>query len=137
MNITAKRDAAPVTTYYHQLAVALNQGLERTIRMEAAATVRKASQLSPVKPLPVSELRTRARESLLVKFGEGSMGGSVNKFTSRRLKKNGAGFGWLVNRATARVMPMGMVWPSPGAQAAPQPHNGQGWRTGDAQWNHW
>jgi hypothetical protein len=136
MRFTAQLDTAPVGTYYNQLAAALKQSLPKTIRMEAAATVRRASQLQPVKPLPTAELRLRARESVIKRFSDGSIGGSVNKFTGKRKSKYGGGFAWFVDKTTARVRPVGDVW---GGQSitAPQDHTRKGWRLNDAEWAGW
>lgn len=136
MKFTASVNVAPVVSYYNQLAVALNQSLEKTIRMEAAATVRRASQLDPVKPLPRQELTLRAREQIIKRFGSGDYVGTVNKFTGNRSKKRGSGYGWLVNRSIARVMPMGKVWDG-GRLNTPSDNNGDGWRTNDVQWSKW
>jgi hypothetical protein len=45
MQITARVDVKPVQTYYGELATVLRQSLPRTLKMEAAATVRRAMQM--------------------------------------------------------------------------------------------
>lgn len=133
---TAHVDVSPVGTYYNQLAAALNQSLPKTIRMEAAATVRRASQLQAVRPLPADELRLRARESVVKRFQDGSIIGSVNKFTGRRRNKWGEGFAWAINGTTAKARPVGLLWDG-GKLPTPTDHTGQGWRLSDAEWAGW
>ena len=112
MRITAKVNVAPVKSYFNDLAASLKRTMPETIRMEAAAVVRRAMQL--VAFSKVSEVRDRATRKGVASFRPSSMtpfGGTTNVG-----KRNGDQYRqWMVGRkpangskfAKSNVMPMG------------------------------
>lgn len=134
MRITAKLDTAPVGTYYGQLAAALRQSQPRTIRMEAAATVRKAMQLQPVRPPTAAQISLSARRKAVARFYDGgAIGGSIN--VSRR--RGVPGMAWLVRKDLGRAQPLYLLWDGAGQLPAPVDHQGRGTRVSDANWAKW
>lgn len=126
MKITARIDVSPVGTYYGQLAAMVRQDMPRTVRFEAAATVRRAMQL--VTSAKVSDVRQRALKTGVSSFREaGSFGGTTS--IGKRSKVYGQQ--WMVGMRGGKVMPMGR-WN--GGLGALQDHTGQGWRASDADW---
>lgn len=131
VRITAKLDTAPVGSYYGQLAAALRQSQPRTIRMEAAATVRKAMQLQPVKPKSEGEIIKSARNRAVSSFYDGgAIGGSIN------IKKGVPGFAWLVDKRVGRARPLYLMRTGDGL---PMPMDSQGTGTHllDSDWFKW
>lgn len=131
----AQLNIAPVETYYHQLATVLNQGLERTIRMEAAATVRRAMQLQPTRPVSTEKIRETSRRKFAGKFYDGGgVGGSINS----SMRKGVLGQAWLVRMDIGKALPLYPTgWDGRGKIPAPIDHQGQGNRVTDAQWSKW
>lgn len=126
MRFTAKIDTRPIGTYYGQLAVVVRQSLPKTIRFEAAATVRRAMKM--VDSAPVAKIRQGALYAGVAKFSADSRVGGTTSVGRRS-----ALFGrqWLVRYDIARVMPMS-IW---GGKLTPmQNHTGQGWRAPDTDW---
>lgn len=126
MRITASVDVAPVGTYYAQLAVMLRQSLPRTLRFEAAATVRRAMQMQ--KSSSVADVRRRGLLKGVARFVEG---GAIGGSTSIGKRSRVFGRQWMIRRDLGRVMPMS-IW---GGRLTPLADNtGQGWRARDADW---
>lgn len=126
MKITAKVDVTPVNTYYAQLASMLRQSLPRTIRFEAAATVRRAMQMQ--KSSSVDSVRRAATLKGVAKFTEG---GPIGGTTSVGKRSKVFGRQWMVRRDIGRVMPMSL-WEE---RLAPlKDRTGQGWHARDADW---
>lgn len=127
MRITGSVDVSPVASYYGQLAATLRQSIPRTVRFEAAATVRKAMEF--VTSSKASEVKARAIKSGVASFRElGSFGGTTS--VGKRSKIYGQQ--WMVGMRGGKVMPMGR-WN--GSLGALQDHDGSGWRAKDADWN--
>jgi len=127
MKTTARLDVSPVGTYYAQLASMLKQDLPRTVRMEAAATVRRAMQF--VESSKPSDVRERAMRKGVADFrtSPGSFGGTTN--VSRR--KGEFGRQWMVGLRGGGAKPMSL-WS--GNLSALRDHTGQGWRVPDTDW---
>lgn len=126
MKTTARIDVSPVGTYYGQLAAMVRQSQPRTVRFEAAATVRRAMQL--VDSSNVSDVRQRALKSGVASFREaGSFGGT----TSIGKRSRVYGQQWMVGVRGRPPMPMGL-WR--GGLGALQDHTGLGNRATDADW---
>lgn len=127
MILTAKVDVSPLATYYGQLAIAAKQSLPRTLRFEAAATVRRAMQF--VKSSAVSEVKARALRDGVASFRDGPSGFGGTTSVGKRSKRKGQQ--WMVGMRGGKVMPMGM-W---GGGLDPlQDHSGQGWRARNEDW---
>lgn len=112
MRIKAKVNVAPVKSYFNDLAASLKRTFPETIRMEAAAVVRRAMQM--VAYSKVSEVKDRALRKGVASFRPESMtpfGGTTNvgKRNSDQYRQ------WMVGRkpangskfAKSNVMPMG------------------------------
>jgi antitoxin component of MazEF toxin-antitoxin module len=113
-----------------QLAAVLNQSMEKTVRMEGVAVIKRAMQMVG-KSQPAAKIELSARESIIKRFGSGKQAGSVNRFSNKRGAEGG--FAWLINRTNGKVMPMGRVW-SGEALGTPADRNGGGWETSDERW---
>lgn len=106
MRLTASIDVRPVGTYYGQLAAALRQDLPRTLRFEAAATVRRVMQMS--RAGSVSKIKKSAaiagmtrkeydpKGTLRLNIGTGRRGGTL-------------GMVWGFNANTQKAFALG-VW---------------------------
>jgi hypothetical protein len=126
MKTTARLDVSPVGTYYAQLAVMLKQDLPRTVRTEAAATVRRAMRF--VSASKSSEVKASALKSGVAAFREvGSFGGTTS--VGKRSKVFGQQ--WMVGVRGRKPMPMG-IWN--GKLGALKDHTGLGNRATDADW---
>lgn len=123
---TARIDVSPVATYYGQLAAALRQDTPRTVRMEAAATVRRAMQM--VTSASVADIKRSALYSGVSRFVEG---GKIGGTTSVGTRSKKFGQQWMVRRDLGRVMPMS-IWS--GKLGALPNHTRQGWHASDADW---
>ncbi len=118
--------SGPVGSYYGQLAVMLKQDLPRTVRFEAAATVRRAMQF--VASAKVSDVKAQALRKGVSRFSaDGRIGGSTS--VSKRSKKFGQQ--WLIRYDLAKALPMS-IWS--GTLAPLADHTGQGWRVSDQDW---
>jgi hypothetical protein len=105
----------------------LKQDIPRTVRFEAAATVRKAMQF--VTSSTVSKVKEQALKKGVSRFSaDGRIGGSTS--VSKRSSKFGQQ--WLVRYDIAAALPMS-IWS--GTLNPLADHTGQGWRVSDADWN--
>ena len=102
MRITAKVNVAPVKSYFNDLAASLHRTLPETIRMEAAAVVRRAMQM--VAYSKVSEVRERALRKGVASFRIGAGFGGTTNVGKRSSEK---GRQWMVGRRGGKPMPMG------------------------------
>ena len=93
MRITAKVNVAPVKSYFNDLAASLHRTLPETIRMEAAAVVRRAMQM--VAYSKVSEVRERALRKGVASFRIGAGFGGTTNVGKRSSEK---GRQWLLGR---------------------------------------
>lgn len=126
MRVTASLNVAPVGTYYSQLAVMLRQDLPKTLRMEAAATVRRAMQMQ--QSSTVSDVRRRGLLKGVAQFTEG---GTIGGSTSVGKRSKVFGRQWMIRRDIGRVMPMSK-WE--GKLSPMRDHTGEGWRAKDSDW---
>lgn len=123
---TAKVDVSPVASYYGQLAAALRQDIPKTVRMEAAATVRRAMQF--VASASSADIKAGALRDGVSKFSADSRIGGT---TSIGKRSKVYGRQWMVRYDIARVLPMS-IWS--GKLGPLADHTGQGWRAPDADW---
>lgn len=138
MRVTASVNVAPVGTYYAQLATMLRQDLPKTLRMEAAATVRRAMQMQKHSSVAVAR-RNGINKGIARFYDGGGIGGSVN-VTGRGRWGKGVMWARDLRGDTARFIPIGYWngkltpladhqgklfgrWPNPG-----------GWHMPDADW---
>ena len=128
MQLTVKLDVKPVGTYYGQLATVLRQSLPRTLKYEAAATVRKA--MSFVKSSKISDVKAKALRSGVASFRENDAGFGGTTSVGKRAKQFGRQ--WMVGRRGGTVMPMSL-WS--GGLGPLQDHTGYGWRAPDGDWS--
>ncbi len=127
MRITGTVNVAPVGTYFSQLASVVRQDIPRTVRFEAAATIRRAMQFFASSK--VSDVKNRALKSGVAEFREaGSFGGT----TSIGRRSSVYGQQWMVGVRGRPPMPMSL-WS--GGLGALQDHTGQGNRATDSDWN--
>lgn len=127
MQITAKVDVKPVQTYYGELATVLRQSLPRTLKNEAAATVKKAMSL--VKSSRIADVKAKAMRSGVASFRdyEASFGGTTS--VGKRSKQIGRQ--WMVGMDGGKVMPMSL-WN--GTLGPLTDHTGYGWRANNEDW---
>ncbi len=126
MRFTGKVNVAPVGSYYGELAAMLKQDLPKTVRYEAAATVRRAMQFE--KSSTISTVRQQVLRKGVSRFSaDGRIGGT----TSVSKKSSKFGQQWLIRFDTAKALPMS-VWS--GTLNPLADHTGQGWRVSDQDW---
>lgn len=104
----------------------LRQDLPKTLRMEAAATVRRAMQMQ--QSSKVSDVRRRGLLKGVARFTEG---GTVGGSTSVGKRSKVFGRQWMVRRDLGRVMPMSL-WT--GGLTPLRDHTGEGWKAKDSDW---
>lgn len=127
MKFTGTVNVAPIGTYYGQLAAMVKQDMPRTVRFEAAATIRRAMQM--VDSSKTSEVKARALRKGVAEFrtSPGSFGGTTNvSKRSGELNRQ-----WMVGTRDGLARPMSL-WN--GGLAALQDHTRQGWRVNDTDW---
>jgi hypothetical protein len=117
----------PYASYMGQLAAALRQSNAKTIRFEAAATVRRAMQMQ--KSSSVAQVKKDALNSGVSRFpgDDGRIAGSTSVAKRSRI----FGRQWMIRYDIARVLPMS-IWS--GKLGPLANHTGQGWRAIESDW---
>ena len=128
MKITGTVDVAPVGSYYGHLALMLRQDLPSTLRMEAAATVRIAMNLSTRADPEVIKARTLISGVANFREADRGFGGT----TSVGKRSNMIGMQWMVGAKGGKARPIG-AWD--GTLGPIAEHTGLFWRQSDADWN--